>query len=75
MDYKIKKTQEDLMKDSLSYPPEQTTVKVAVPGIKNLHMKSVEEIADTLSNVIRSQNNVTEIRYVLGEYIELTVGS
>ncbi|MAG39527.1 hypothetical protein CMI41_00985 [Candidatus Pacearchaeota archaeon] len=73
MDYKLNKTQQDLVKDDTSYPPEQTTIKVAVPGIKNLHLKSSEEIALTLSNIMRSQSNVTEIRYVLGQYIELVV--
>lgn len=72
MDYKTSKTQEDLVVNSVPYSPEQTTVKVAVPGIQLLHTKSTEEIAEVLSNVIRSRSNVVEIKYVLGEYIELT---
>ena len=73
MDYKASKTQEDIViNNSEAYAPEQTTVKVAVPGIQNLHTKSTEEIAEVLSNVMRSRNNVVEVKYVLGKYIELT---
>jgi hypothetical protein len=73
MDYKASKTQEDIVINSgEGYTPEQTTIKVAVPGIQNLHTKSTEEIAEVLSNVMRSRSNVTAIKYVLGKYIELT---
>ena len=72
MNYKTLKTQGDIVTNNVSYAPEQTTVKVAVPGIQNLHNKTVEEIAEVLSNVIRSHSNVVEIKYVLGEHIELT---
>jgi len=72
MDYKTNKTQEDIVTDNSLYTPEQTTVKVAVPGIQSLHTRSTEEIAEVLSNVMRSQSNVVEIKYVLGKYIELT---
>tara|TARA_Y100000310_G_scaffold342270_1_gene444785 strand:- start:2033 stop:2221 length:189 start_codon:yes stop_codon:yes gene_type:complete len=58
--------------DNSLYTPEQTTVKVAVPGIQSLHTRSTEEIAEVLSNVMKSQSNVIEVRYVLGKYIELT---
>ena len=33
---------------------------------------TTEEIAEVLSNVMRSRNNVVEVKYVLGKYIELT---
>jgi len=72
MDYKTNKTQEDIVLADTIYTPEQTTVKVAVPGVQQLHTKSTEEIAEVLSNVLRSRSNVVEIKYVLGEYIELT---
>ena len=72
MDYKTNKTQGDIVMDNSLYTPEQTTVKVAVPGIQSLHTRSTEEIAEVLSNVMRSQSNVVEVRYVLGKYIELT---
>ena len=73
MDYKTNKTQGDIVEGSLPYTLEQTTVRVAVPGIQNLHTRSTEEIAEVLSNVMRSQSNVVEIKYVLGKYIELTI--
>ncbi len=72
MDYKTNKTQGDIVMDNSLYTPEQTTVKVAVPGIQSLHTRSTEEIAEVLSNVMKSQSNVIEVRYVLGKYIELT---
>jgi hypothetical protein len=72
MDYKTNKTQGDIVMDNSLYTPEQTTVKVAVPGIQSLHTRSTEEIAEVLSNVMKSQSNVVEVRYVLGKYIELT---
>jgi hypothetical protein len=73
MDYKTNKTQEDIVvSDDRFQTPEQTTTKVAVPGIRILHTKSTEEIAEVLSNVMRSRSNVTEVRYVIGKYIELT---
>ncbi len=72
MDYKTNKTQGDIVMDNSLYTPEQTTIKVAVPGIQSLHTRSTEEIAEVLSNVMKSQSNVIEIRYVLGKYIELT---
>tara|TARA_B100001765_G_C19295806_1_gene246477 strand:- start:243 stop:470 length:228 start_codon:yes stop_codon:yes gene_type:complete len=72
MNYKTNKTQGDLVANDSPYTPEQATKKIVVPGIQSLHMKSTEEIAEVLSNVLRSQSNVVEIRYVLGEYIELT---
>ena len=72
MDYRTNKTQEDIVIDDSPYTPEQNTVKISVPGIQSLHTKSTEEIAEVLSNVIKSQSNVVEIKYVLGKYIELT---
>ena len=71
MDYRTKKTQEDIVINERPYSPEQTTTKVVVPGIQSLHTRSTEEIADVLSNIIRSRSNVIEIRYVLGQYVEL----
>ena len=59
----------------MEYVPEQTTTRIVVPGIHSLHTKSTEEIAEVLSNVIRSQTNVVEIKYVIGKYIELTTRS
>jgi len=73
MDYKINKTQQDIIANDIAYTPEQTTIRVVVPGIQSLHTKSSEEIADVLSNVLRSRSNVIEIKYVLGKHIELTI--
>lgn len=72
MNYKTNRSQGDIVANDSPYTPEQTTTKIAVPGIRSLHTRPTEEIAEVLSNVLRSKSNVVEIRYVLGEYIELT---
>ena len=73
MNYKTNKTQEDIVLNDSPYTPEQTTTRIAVPGIQSLHTKPTEQIAEVLSNVLRSHSNVVEIKYVLGKYIELTI--
>ena len=74
MEYLTSKNQNDIVEQNKGLIPETTTVKIAVPGIQNLHNKSTKEIAEVLSNVLKSQANVVEIKYVLGKYIEVTKG-
>jgi len=66
------KTQADIVADNKGYKEKYEVRKVVVPGIESLHTKSATEIAETLSLVLRSQKNVREVRYIVGEYIELT---
>lgn len=71
------KTQQDIvnqmkMEEETTLGEQQFKRKVAVPGIQTLHQKSADEIAEVLTNVLRSQPDITEIRWVVGEFIELT---
>jgi hypothetical protein len=75
MEYSTSKNQQDIVSQNIELIPEKATVRIAVPGIKTLHTRSTEEIAEVLTNVIKSQSNVIEIKYVLGEYIELIKSS
>lgn len=65
------KTQADLVADDQGFKEKYETRKVVVPGINMLHTKKVEEIAEVLALIMKSQNNIVELRYKLGEHIEL----
>jgi len=66
------RTQEDLVKEDQGYRSEEVTRKITLPGLKELHTKSTKDIAEVLAVAIKSEPNVIEIRYRLGEFIELT---
>jgi hypothetical protein len=48
------------------------TERLYPPGIETLHHQSTDEIARTLTNIIKSRSSVRAITYVLGSHIELT---
>ena len=56
--------------DRLAY---QKKIRIGIPGIQTLHSRSSNEIGDVLFDIINSEDNVTEIKYVLGKYIELVI--
>lgn len=66
------KTQADVVADDKGFKEKLEKRKVVVPGLNILHTKPVEDIAEVLALVMKSQNNIVELKYVLGEYIELT---
>lgn len=66
-------TQEDIVKKDKGFIPKTLTQQVRIPGIETLHEKPTDEIAEALALVLRSRSNVIAVKYVLGEYIELTV--
>lgn len=66
------KTQADIVADGKGYQEKYETRKVIVPGIESLHTKSATEIAEVLSMVLRSQKNIVEFTYKVGQYIELS---
>lgn len=70
----IHKTQADIVSESMGIAPAETVERIHLPGINALHVKTKEEIAEALSNVLKSRNNIKALRYVVGEYIELTLG-
>jgi len=56
--------------------PRSITDRLQWPGIDHLHMKSREEIAETLVNVLKSRANITNVNWELGKsYIEITYHS
>lgn len=67
------KTQDDLVKMSKGYQPEEIIRKVRVPDIERLHTKSVEEIASVIANVVRMESVFTKLVWVPGKGIELTI--
>ena len=67
------KTQDDIVKQDKGYEPQQEIRKILLPGIEQLHKKSIEEIAGCLANVLRMDTGITELRWIVGEYIELTL--
>ena len=71
----VMKSQSDLVAADQGYEPKEVVHKVSVPGLKSLHNKSISEIAEVLASVIKSKNNVVELRYRVGEFIELTSSS
>ena len=48
-------------------------IRIGIPGIQTLHSRPLGEIGEILSQIISSEENITEIKYVLGKYIELVV--
>jgi hypothetical protein len=48
------------------------TEVIKTPGIETLHLKSVEEIGETIANIIKSRAGVTAITYTLGHSIQVT---
>lgn len=66
-----KRTQADHVQEEKEKSYEPVVTQLRLPGIATLHMKPAEDIALALTNVFRSQPNIKEVRWVVGEYIEL----
>lgn len=67
------KTQDDIVRQDQGYQPSEVVRKVRIPGIEILHTKPVNEIAETLANVLRSERSIKKLTYTVGKDIELTV--
>ncbi len=65
-------SQSDIMKQELSEKPRQVTDTLRLPGIDKLHLKSKDEIAEVLANVLKSRANITALKFVVGSHLELT---
>jgi hypothetical protein len=61
------------VKEEQGFREEVTTDRLRLPGIEGLHLRPVDEIAETLAVALKARPNVREVRYVIGEYIELTM--
>ena len=66
-----KNNQMDHVKEMKGIQPEVVSVKVTTPGLDQLHLRNFDEIAETLTNVLRSQANIQELRWKIGQGIEL----
>jgi len=64
--------QMDHVREELGFQPEYTVREVAIPGIENLHEKSVKEIGAVLANVLRTEPNIVKLEWELGKPIKLT---
>ena len=51
----------------------QKKIRVGIPGVQTLHLKSPEDIGKALSDAFVEESGVVEMKYVLGKYIELTI--
>lgn len=65
------KSQQELLDAELQMQNTVETKRLNLPGIEKLHTKPTDEIAAVLTNVLKSHAGVTEVRWVLGECIEL----
>jgi len=66
------KNQEDIVAADGGIAPEVVKEKVRIPGIETLHEQPSDEIGEVLAMILRSRAHVKEVRYVVGEYVELT---
>lgn len=63
------RTQEDLVR---VIPEEKVVTDILkIPGIEDLHNKSFEEMAEVLANIIKSRRGMVELKWVIGERIEV----
>jgi hypothetical protein len=67
------KTQGELVAQDQGVKPEEERFKVNIPGLKDLHTNPTADIAEVLTTVLKSQSNIVELKYRVGEYIELAV--
>lgn len=69
------RTQEDIVKEMLMKETDKgkvVTDKVRMPGLSQLHLKPRVEIAESLVTVLKSRQNIKEIKWEIGaEFIEI----
>lgn len=67
------KTQADLVRERSADEPRVITERLQLPGVEVLHGRPREEVASILANVVlKAKKDMIEIRWVLGEFIEIT---
>jgi len=69
------KNQQEKMLGELATQNNRRTETLSLPGIKDLHTRSTDEIAQVLANVIKSRSGIVSIVYNIGENIEITYDS
>ena len=68
----MKKNQADHVTEEMGFKATQVTERVVIPGLQSLHNKTAEEIGAALALILKARSNVIEVKYRLGEFIELT---
>jgi hypothetical protein len=67
------KTQADLIREKSRDEETVATEKLRLPGIETLHLRTREEVAEVFANVVlRARKDMMEVKWVLGQYIEIT---
>lgn len=66
-------TQDDIVARDTPITENSSVRRIKPHGIENLHKRGSDEVAAALTNIIKSTADVVEIRYVLGEYFDLTI--
>lgn len=64
------KTQKDTMEEFLAEHTsagEEVTDEVKFPGASKLHQQPRAEIAQVLTNMLKTRSNITKLEWVLGE--------
>lgn len=68
----LKKTQADHVLEDKMNRPLENRFRVQVPGIESLHTRTAPELAATLAMIVKAHSNIVELKYVIGQYIEVT---
>ncbi len=69
------KTQADIVSEYHGHgtPPELKTETLRLPGLDVLHTKTKDEIAEIITNVLKSRANLVGIKWMFGNSMELYV--
>lgn len=67
--------QTQVVEQHLASQEREVTDILKIPGIEKLHLKSVDEIAAVLANVLKSRPGVKSFKFVVGSHIEIVCDS
>lgn len=69
------KTQADIVAEyhNKGTLPEIKTESIRLPGLETLHTKSLQEVAEIITNVLKSRSNLVGIKWMFGSSMELYV--
>lgn len=67
------KTQADIVRERSVDEPDVVTERLRLPGVELLHTRPREEVAEVLAGIVlKAKKDIVELRWLLGQYIELT---
>ena len=67
------KNQEEIVKNDLLKEPQLIKDRLDLPGLKEMHKGSVNDLAQIIAMVLKSRSNIVKLEYVVGDYIEITL--